>query len=176
MGARAAFLQWDPETGIATERLADISFANGLAMGPDGAWLLYIETGKYALHRLWIAGPDAGETEVVLANLPGFPDNINRDPDGGFLMGLVSKRAAAVDALAGYPFLRKVVQRLPATIRPKAVSHGFVISLDETGDVRKTWQDPSGSYPLTTGAVRDVDGALWITSLSATGVARLPNP
>jgi sugar lactone lactonase YvrE len=175
-GRTGRILRWDPETGVATERLSGISFANGLAMGPDGTWLLYVETGEYALHRLWVEGPNAGETEVVLANLPGFPDNINRDADGGFLMGLVSKRAAAADALSGYPFLRKVVQRLPASIRPQAVSHGFVILLDETGAVRQTWQDPSGAYPLTTAAVRDVDGALWITSLSAKGLARLATP
>ncbi|MGB0851706.1 MAG: SMP-30/gluconolactonase/LRE family protein [Pikeienuella sp.] len=173
-GRTGRILQWDPETGVATERLGNISFANGLAMGPTGEWLLYIETGEYALHRLWIEGPRAGESDVVLANLPGFPDNINRDAAGGFLMGLVSKRAGAVDALSGYPFLRKVVQRLPAVIRPKAVSHGFVISLDETGAVQRTWQDPTGAYPLTTGAISDAYGALWITSLGATSLARLP--
>lgn len=172
-GRTGRILRWDPETGETTEELGSLSFANGLAMGPTGEWLLFIETGEYALRRLWIDGPRAGDVEDVLTNLPGFPDNINRDPAGGFLMGLVSKRAAAADALAGYPFLRKIVQRLPAALRPKAVSHGFVLSLDGTGDVRRTWQDPSGAYPLTTGAMRDVDGALWITSLSAPSLARL---
>ena len=172
-GRTGRILRWDPVTGTATEHLGNISFANGLAMGPTGEWLFYVETGEYALHRLWISGPRAGDTERVLENLPGFPDNINRDPAGGFLMGLVSKRAAAADALAPYPFLRKIVQRLPAAIRPKAVSHGFVIALDDTGAVTRTWQDPSGAYPLTTGAIRDETGALWITSLGATTLARL---
>ncbi|MGB0505951.1 MAG: SMP-30/gluconolactonase/LRE family protein, partial [Pikeienuella sp.] len=68
---------------------------------------------------------------------------------------------------------RKVVQRLPAAIRPKARSHGFVIRLSENGEVLETWQDETGTYPLTTGAVRAPDGALWITSLGASGIARL---
>ncbi len=175
-GRTGRLLRWDPATGEAEVKLTGISFANGVAMGPDGLWLYFIETGEYALRRLWIAGPRTGEVEAVLENLPGFPDNINRDAEGGFLMGLVSKRAPLVDMLAGWPFVRSVVQRLPAALRPKAVSHGFVIHLDETGTVMETWQDPAGVYPLTTGAVRDADGALWITSLNATTIARLASP
>ena len=166
-------MRHDPATGETTEELTGISFANGVAMGPTGEWLFYIETGEYALRRYWIAGPRKGEVETVLSNLPGFPDNINRDAAGGFLMGLVSKRAPIADALANKPFLRKVVQRLPAFLRPKARSHGFVILLNDAGDVLETWQDPTGDYPLTTGAVRAADGALWITSLGAGSIARL---
>lgn len=175
-GRTGRMIRWDPVTGEADVKLEGISFANGVAMGPNGMWLFFIETGEYALRRLWIAGPRAGQVETVLENLPGFPDNINRDAAGGYLMGLVSKRVPLVDMLAGWPFVRTVVQRLPASLRPAAVSHGFVIHLDETGAVTETWQDPAGVYPLTTGAVRDADGALWITSLGATTIARLAKP
>jgi hypothetical protein len=112
----------------------------------------------------------------VLTNLPGFPDNLKRDAAGGFLLGLVSKRAPAADMAAPYPILRKILQRLPPALRPKAVSYGFIVHLDEDGAVTETWQDPTAEYPLTTGAVRDPDGSLWVTSLSADWVGQLIDP
>lgn len=172
-GRTGRILRYDPATGETQVKLTGISFANGLAMAADGQSILYIETGEYALRRLFIAGAREGVVQTVLTNLPGFPDNINRDPRGGFLMGLVSKRAPIADALADQPFLRKVVQRLPAAVRPKARSHGFIIRLSEDGKVLETWQDETGAYPLTTGAVRAPDGSLWITSLGAPGIAHL---
>lgn len=175
-GATGRLIRYDPATGAATTELEGISFANGVAMGASGEWLLFVETGKAAVRRLWIAGPRKGLVEPMLANLPGFPDNIKRDADGGFLLGLVSKRAPLVDMLAPYPFVREMVQRLPAFVRPKAVSYGFVIRLTPEGAVDEVWQDPSGDYPLTTGAVRDPDGSLWITSLEAASLGRLVDP
>lgn len=175
-GRTGRLLRHDPATGETKEMLSGVSFANGVAMSASGDWLLFVETGETRIRRLWINGDRAGEVETLHENLPGFPDNIKRDVDGGFLLGLVSKRVPLADQLAGYPFLRKIIQRLPAAIRPKAVSHGFVIRLTPDGSVDQVWQDPSGAYPLTTGAVRDPDGSLWVTSLSATSLGRLPQP
>ncbi|MEL7464944.1 MAG: SMP-30/gluconolactonase/LRE family protein [Pseudomonadota bacterium] len=175
-GRTGRIIRYDPATGEAETRLSGISFANGVAMGASGEWLLFVSTGETAVRRLWIDGPRAGEVEEVLTNLPGFPDNIKRDAGGGFLLGLVSQRAPLVDMVAPYPFVRKIVQRLPATLRPKAVSYGFLVRLTPEGEVAETWQDPAGAYPLTTGAVRDADGSLWITSLSANWLGRLPAP
>lgn len=175
-GRTGRILRHDPATGETVEMLSGISFANGVAMGASGDWLLFVETGKTRIRRLWISGDRAGEVETIHENLPGFPDNIKRDVDGGFLLGLVSKRVPLADQLAGQPFLRKIIQRLPAAIRPKAVSHGFIIRLTPDGAVDQVWQDPSGAYSLTTGAVRDADGSLWVTSLGAKWLGRLPNP
>ncbi|MEM7268549.1 MAG: SMP-30/gluconolactonase/LRE family protein [Pseudomonadota bacterium] len=169
-------LRYDPATGETETKLTGISFANGVAMGASGEWLLFVETGELRIRRLWIAGPREGEVETIHENLPGYPDNIKRDADGGFLLGLVSKRVPVADQLAPYPFLRNIIQRLPAAIRPQAVSHGFIIRLDPEGAIDRVWQDPAAGYPLTTGAVRAPDGSLWITSLSADWLGRLPNP
>ncbi len=166
-GSSGRLLRYDPAIGDTQVMLRGISFANGVAMGPSGDWLLFVETGKSAVRRLWIEGERKGEVEDVQTNLPGFPDNIKRDTEGGFLLGLVSKRAPAADMAAPYPILRKVLQRLPAAWRPKAVSYGFIVKLDADGQVVETWQDPAAGYPLTTGAVRAADGGLWVTSLSA---------
>jgi len=66
------------------------------------------------------------------------------------------------------------VQRLPAALRPQAQNYGFVLSMDQNGVVSTTLQNPKGTYPLTTGAVEAGDGWLYITSLGAASLGRLP--
>ena len=42
--------------------------------------------------RFWLRGERAGSSEVVADNLPGFPDNIRAQRDGGFTVGLCGLR------------------------------------------------------------------------------------
>ncbi len=78
----------------------------------------------------------------------------------------ISPRSEAADALSGKPFLRKVVMRLPAFMRPKPQRYGFVIKIDENGKVLDTRQDPAGSYALTTGLIEGDGGTRYVTSLT----------
>jgi len=128
-----------------------LNYANGVALSSDERYLLIAETGNYRILRHWLAGPDAGTTEVVVDNLPGFPDNINTGLDGRFWVGLVAPRAASLDRLAGRPFLRKVVQRLPAALRPKARPSSHVIAINGDGDVLLSLQDTAARFPSMTG-------------------------
>lgn len=162
-GPNGRVLKYDPATGEVTVFHDGLSFANGIALTADGAHLLVVETGTYAIWKLPLNG---GKAARIVENLPGFPDNINRNPDGTFWFGLVSPRSPAADALAGKPFLRKVVQRLPASIRPKPQRYGFVVRIDANGKVLETMQDPSGDYALTTGMIEAPDGTRYVSSLT----------
>jgi len=128
-----------------------LNYANGVALSADERYLLIAETGSYRILRHWLAGPAAGTTEVILDNLPGFPDNINTGQDGRFWVGLVAPRAASLDRLAGRPFLRKVVQRLPAAVRPKARPSSHVIAISGDGDLLLSLQDTAARFPSMTG-------------------------
>ena len=152
-GPNGRVLKYDPETQEATVLLAGRSYANGIALAADGSYLLVAETGTYSILKHWLEGSRAGETETLIANLPGFPDNINDNPDGTFWTGLVSPRSPVVDALAGSPFLRKVIMRLPAAIRPGPQRYGFAIRFDGDGNILENLQDPAGDYASVTGAV-----------------------
>ncbi len=156
-----------------THIIADnMSFPNGIAMCPDDACVLVAETGTYSIRRIWLKGLRAGTTDTILENLPGFPDNINRGQDGRYWIGLTSPRSTPLDKLSAKPFMRKVVQRLPASLRPKAENYGFVFAIDYNGKILAQYQDPSGGYPLTTGATELGDGWLYISSLSAIELGR----
>jgi hypothetical protein len=78
-----------------------------------------------------------------------------------------------MDNVAGSPFLRRMIQRLPAFMRPKAVPFSHVVAIDATGKVVADLQDPKGAYPIVTGAVETKD-YLYVTSLVTPVLARLP--
>lgn len=171
-GSTGRVLVYDPADN-STKTVADnLSFPNGVAMCPDDACILVAETGTYSVKRIWLTGLKSGMTETIISNLPGFPDNINRGQDGRYWIGLTSPRAPALDKLSGKPFIRKLVQRLPASMRPQAENYGFIFAIDYDGNVLAQYQDPSAGYPLTTGATELGDGWLYISSLSATKLGR----
>jgi len=172
-GKTGRMLVYDPAFNTTKIVLDNLSFPNGVAMCPDDACFLFVETGTYEVKRHWLKGPQAGSTDIIIDNLPGFPDNLNKGQDGRYWIGLISSRSETLDNLSAKPFLRKIVQRLPASLRPKAVSYGFIFAIDMNGKILAQYQDPSGAYPVATGATEPGDGWLYIGSLSARELGRM---
>jgi sugar lactone lactonase YvrE len=172
-GGHGRLLAYDPVTGTASAVLKGLDFANGVAVSPEQDFVLVNETGSYRVIRYWIAGTRKGQSEPLIEALPGFPDNISAGEGGRFWVALVSPRNPIVDRLSGSPFLRKMVQRLPAFLRPLPVPYGHVIAVDAKGKVVADLQDPSGAYPINTSVTETAD-YLYIGSLMAPVVARLP--
>jgi len=166
-------LAYDPATKRTRIVKDGYVFSNGVAVTKEGD-ILVNETGTYQVHRV---SPD-GSSRVIMDNLPGFPDNINRGPrlaDGTetFLVGLVSQRSEWLDKNSGNIAMRKLAMRLPEFMRPKALNYGMIIQIDGEGKVIQTWQDPSGDYPSTTGAIITDDGYIYVSSLTAPDLGRL---
>lgn len=172
-GRTGRVLAYDPASGETSMVMDNLSFSNGVAMGPDGMSILVNETGEYRVHRIWVSGSQKGQSEVIIDNLPGFPDNINRAPDGNYYLGLISKRSKFLDDTSAKPGTRKFAWRLPEFMKPKAVDYGHIVHLDADGNVLRTWQDPSGSYTQATGAHAPGDGFLYISSLKADKLGRM---
>jgi sugar lactone lactonase YvrE len=168
-------LVYDPASGQTRVLVAGLSFANGVAVAQDGAFLLVNETGRYRVLKVFLRGARAGQVEPLIEALPGFPDNVVRGADGRFWVGLVSPRLPLLDRLAGKPWLRSVVQRLPAGLKPGARHYGHVFAVDAEGRVLASLQDPLNTYHTTTGAL-EVNGWLYVSSLAESSLARLPWP
>lgn len=155
------------------EKIAEgFVYTNGVALSPDEDFLLISETGRARVHRLWLVGDKAGQTEVFLDNLPGYPDNLERQADGTYWMAFASPRVPA-EALMPYPFLRKVIWRLGPLVRPKPIERGMVVHFDAQGQILRTLQDPDGRLGITTGA-RIVGDAFYVMTLDSRGFGRMP--
>ncbi|MBV7539519.1 SMP-30/gluconolactonase/LRE family protein [Acidovorax sp. sic0104] len=184
-------LEYDPATRSTRVVARGISFANGVALSQDEKSLFVNETGKY---RVWKIAVDANELDiseadvkvkapvgsqpaaqarVLLDNLPGYPDNLMRGMDGRIWLGFAKPRGAAIDNMAGKPWLRSLTLRLPRALWPIPQPYGHVIAFNDDGKVVADLQDPSGAYPETT-AITETADRLYVQSLHAHGLGWLP--
>ena len=169
-------LRLDPRTGE-TDLLAEgLQFANGVGLASDESFVLVAETGSYQISRVDLTGPSQGRTSVWAENLPGIPDNMtSQTGDGLFWVALYSPRMRLLDLLAPYPALRIVAANLPEAVQPNPVHAGWVVALDRRGGIVHSLRGGKGSYAPVTG-VREHDGWLYLGSLTADAVARVPLP
>ncbi|NND82502.1 MAG: strictosidine synthase family protein [Gammaproteobacteria bacterium] len=163
-------IEYHPKRG-ARILLEGFSFANGVALDPQGRYLLIAETGEYRVWKHWLRGPATGKSEVIIDQLPGFPDNVHLGQNGRYWVGLTSPRSPIIDGLAEWPFVRKIIQRLPDFLRPNVVHYGMVLAVDENGSVLENLQAPAGEVYATTG-VAETDDYLYVTSLTMPVLAR----
>ncbi len=163
-GGNGIVIEYQPASGKARVLLDGLNFANGVAISDDQQFLLVAETGGYRILKHWLEGPDAGTTKVLIDNLPGFPDNINTGMHGRFWVGLAAPRNHLLDRLSSRPLIRKIVQRLPAMMRPQPVPSSHVIAIDAEGTVLMDLQDPGARFPMMTG-VLETPKALYLTTL-----------
>ena len=163
-GGHGRVIAYDPATSQATVLLDDLAYANGIAISEAGDFLLIVEMNEYRILKYWLDGPRRGTSEVLIDNLPGFGDNLKTGLHGRFWLGFAAPRKAIVDRLAGKPFLRKVVMRLPKFLRPAAEQASHVIAFDGDGVILMNMQDPAARYPTLTGVLETRD-KLFLTTL-----------
>ena len=77
-----------------------------MCVAHDSKSVLFAETWGCRVSRYWLEGPKAGTTEIVIADLPGYPDNINRGSRGTYWVALAGHAHAELrsgDDHAGVP-------------------------------------------------------------------------
>ncbi|MDH3304338.1 MAG: SMP-30/gluconolactonase/LRE family protein [Gammaproteobacteria bacterium] len=171
-GGHGRVFAFRPSTGDVEVLLQNLNFANGVAVSADGSFLLVSETGHYRVLKYWLAGDRQGRTDVLLDNLPGFPDNLNSGAQGRFWLGLAAPRNRLLDQISDRPFVRKIVQRLPSFMRPKAVPSSHVIAFNGDGEILMNLHDDEARFPTLTGVLETGD-ALYLTTLFGNKLPRL---
>jgi hypothetical protein len=171
-GPNGRFLAYDPKTKTTRTLLRDLSFANGVAVSPDQSFVLVVETAAYRIHRLWLTGPKAGQTEIFIDNLPGFPDGLSSNGRDKFWLALVTPRDTLLDKLLPHPFLRKIVARLPKLLQPAPKRYSFVLGLDPNGRVIDNLQDGSPDCYAEIANVVEHQGSLYFGTIGERTVGR----
>jgi sugar lactone lactonase YvrE len=175
-------LEYNPVTRRTRVLMNGLSFANGVALSADEQFLFVAETGEYRIWKLAVTASDVTayealarrheDAQVLMDNLPGYPDNLMRGEDGRLWCGLAKPRTSFADRTAASPWLRTLALRLPRALWPVPPAYGHVFAFDERGYVLADLQDPTGAYPETT-SVTEHAGRLYIQSLHASSLGVL---
>ncbi|CAN7287711.1 SMP-30/gluconolactonase/LRE family protein [Paenibacillus sp. LjRoot56] len=149
-------LKYDPLTKQTTVLLEGLYFANGVALSADEDFVLVAESYHYQLTRYWLKGSKKGTSDIFADNLAGFPDNITRDEQGHFWVGIFTTRISFVDQMHRSPWLAGIMAKLPESLLSGAsapAKHGLAVELNPQGQLIESWHDPEGSlYGVTTAA------------------------
>ena len=166
-------VKYDINSGECSVVLNELFFANGIAVSPDETYVLVNETMRYRVKRVYVRGPRAGDVEVFINNLPGFPDGISTGTDGIFWLAIFAPRNKILDFAGRRPWLRKMLYRLPDSLKPKPKRHPFVLGLDAAGNIVHNLQDADGVDFSKTTSAEQVGDWLYVGSLQERNWGRI---
>jgi ribose transport system permease protein len=165
---------YDTKTGATHTVLRGLKFPNGVAVASNGQSILFAETFGCSIKRYWFAGPKKGAVEVVMDNLPGYPDNINLASDGNYWLALVGMRSPSLDLAWKMPgFRRRMAKRVPVDewLFPN-INTGCVVKFNEQGKILESFWDLMGlNHPMIT-SMREHRGHLYLGGIANNRIGR----
>lgn len=167
-------LRRDPDGGIEVV-LDGLAFANGVALAADESFVAVAESGARTVVRHWLrdgpAGERAGSTDLLVGDLPGYPDNIALGGDGLVWVTIASPVLALVTAMHRGPrWLRVAATSLPERLQPQPQRLARVQAYAADGSLVHDLDLPATDFHMVTG-VREHHGRVWLGSLLEAAVA-----
>jgi sugar lactone lactonase YvrE len=142
--ATGRLLRYDARTRSVSVLKAGLPYPNGVAVSPDGEQVVVAHTVPCQAFRYFLRGARKGQYEL-LADLPGYPDNVRRDGRGGYWVALNQEK-----------------QRLDATPATGPVKHLVGVRLDAHG---VEVEELSAAKGVTLSDVAETKGKLWLGSI-----------
>jgi ribose transport system permease protein len=166
---------YDPRSGKTRTCLRNLIFPNGIVMASDGQSILFAESWACRISRYWFDGPKAGKVEVVIDDLPGYPDNLNRASDGHYWLAVMGVRNPVFDLAMKKPaFRRRMSKLLPGDewLAPN-LNTGCIVKISEGGEILDVLWDLGGvNHPMIT-SMREHRGYLYIGGIHNNRIGRL---
>ena len=168
----------DPKTGKTRTMIRGLIFPNGVCIGNDQQSIIFSETWGCTVKRYYFDGPKKGKIEVMMENLPGYPDNINWASDGNYWMSLLGMRSPALDLAWKMPgFRKRMSKRVPRDewLFPN-VNVGCVLKFNDKGEVLDVlWDLGAKNHPQIT-SMREHRGHLYLGGLTNNRIGRYKIP
>lgn len=163
-------LRRDPD-GTTSVVVDGLAFANGVALAADESYVCVAETGARTVVRHWLAGPQAGERDHLVTELPGYPDNISRGSDGLIWVSIASPEDPVVELLRRAPLaVRKLVTKIPEPLQPKPKRTIRAQAFDDDGRLVNDLDLADEGFHMVTG-IREHAGRVWLGSLHEPAIA-----
>jgi ribose transport system permease protein len=169
---------YNPKDGSSRTVLPNLQLPNGICVEPCGQSLLFAETWGCRITRWYFDGPKKGQKEVIIENLPGYPDNINRASDGTYWCALCGMRSPVFDLALRMPdFRKRMVQKVGRDdwFYPN-MNTGCVIKFDAQGNILDVLWDLGGeAHPMIT-SIREHKGYLYLGGIYNNRVGKYKIP
>jgi len=171
--ATGSLFRRDPG-GTVSVLASGLHFANGVTLTADESALVFAETTGCRLSKYWLTGSQAGSVTPLVADLPGYPDNISTGRDGRIWVAMVSDRNPLNEWLGPRaPVIRRLLWRLPYRWLPNPKSLAWVVAFDpDDGHVVTQLRSRHAAFGLATGVV-ETPGRLWLGRIGGPGVCYL---
>ncbi|MFT3714826.1 MAG: SMP-30/gluconolactonase/LRE family protein [Gordonia sp. (in: high G+C Gram-positive bacteria)] len=162
--ATGRLMRRDPDGAVHVLR-DDLQFANGIVLAPDESHVLVAETGASRITRYWVAGARTGESEVLIDDLPGYPDNLSVGSDGLVWCALASPRNPTLERIHRLPDrARRILARVPEGLGPDPEDVVWVMAFDFDGATVHSVRPDGVDYTFVTG-VAERDGTLYFGTI-----------
>jgi ribose transport system permease protein len=168
-------LCYDPATGTTSKLIKSFYFPNGVCIAHDGWSVLIASTTDCRVYRHWLAGPSSGTTQILIDEVPGNPDNINRASDGNYWLALVGIRTPSFDlSMRKAAFRRRMAKQVPLDewLGPN-LNYGCVVKFDEAGNILETFWDPTGTSHASVTSIREHKGYLYLGGIENNRIGRI---
>ncbi|CAN6300957.1 unnamed protein product [Urochloa humidicola] len=145
--ATGRLLKYDARAKRVSVLRSGLPYPNGVAVSADRTHVVVAHTVPAQVFRYWLKGlrgGKAGQYELM-ADLPGYPDNVRRDARGGYWVAL-NQEKARIDAPAG----------------AAPVKHLVGVLLNANG---VEVEELTAAKGVTLSDVAEKDGQLWLGSV-----------
>lgn len=178
--ATGRLLRYDPPTKTTHVVLEGLAFPNGVQLSKDQSFLLFTETTNCRTMKYYLTGPKQGKAELV-ANLPGFPDNVRINEKGEFWVAIDCCRTKMQEVFIHHPWIRSLYFRLPIPMKYLARLAGtsmytMISRFNDDGEILDVLEDKQGDVMKLVSEVRHVNGKLWIGTVAHNHIATLDYP
>jgi ribose transport system permease protein len=169
---------YDMNSGKTHTELTKLVFPNGVCIAADQKSFYFAESWGCRLSRYWFDGPKKGTLQVVIDDLPGYPDNINIASDGHYWFTLMGMRTPSLDLALRMPAFRRRMARQIAVdewLFPN-INNGCVLKFNEKGEIVDALWDLGGqNHPMIT-SIREHRGYLYLGGISNNRIGKYKIP
>lgn len=153
---------YHPATGNVETIAKGFLGINGVTLTQNEEAVIVVEMGAYRLKKIWLKGDKKGNQETIAENLPGFPNNIVRRPDGTFWLAISNDRNDELDKMHPHPMLKKIVMGLPGFLKPQPEPFGLLLHINEHGEILHSYFDTDGNVVSEMSSVYEFGNNLYM--------------
>ncbi|MCW7491420.1 SMP-30/gluconolactonase/LRE family protein [Leptospira sp. 2 VSF19] len=111
--------------------MSGFTFVDGIIIADHSNFkeesVIITETTKFRIIKANISGKKEGSFEVLLENLPGLADGLERDNQGRIWVGIIKPRSGLVNMIHNNPWLKPFLLSLPQRLLPIAKKTGILV-------------------------------------------------